>query len=481
MTAGGAMSGRPGPRGLMIAASASGAGKTTVTLGLLRALADRGVRVAPAKSGPDYIDPAFHAAAAHVPSINLDAWAMSERQIRCAAAHHLVGSKTLLPETSAGLTADPLLIVEAAMGLLDGAPHAHAAEPSDALTGLGAAADLAAILNLAVILVVDARHAGQSAIAAAVGLRVLRPDLTVAGIILNGVGSERHARMIRSAADAVGLHVLGVVPRKENLKLPSRHLGLVQARETAALDAYLAGLGALVEDCVDLSAVCAASAPLHWVEGGRDPDNADGAPGLPPLGQRIAVADDEAFAFTYPHLLTRWRRAGAELSFFSPLNDDAAPSGADAIFLPGGYPELHGAKLAAARRFRASMVEHARRGTRIYGECGGFMALGEALVDADGKSWPMLGLLPLVTSFATRRMSLGYRGLTPAAGAQAVLGTASPMRGHEFHYATVVSEGKAPSLFAETSEANGSERGPMGLSLGTVGGSFAHVITTDDA
>ena len=192
---------------------------------------------------------------------------------------------------------------------------------------------------------------------------------------------------------------------------------------------------------------------------------------LSPLGQRIAIARDQAFAFTYEHLMAGWRAAGAELSFFSPLTDEAPSADADAVYLPGGYPELHAATLANAGRFRLGMQDAARRGARIYGECGGYMTLGDGLVAADGSRYGMLGLLPLVTSFAARRRHLGYRRVMPLAGS----GFATPMTAHEFHYSTVVEEGAADRLFAVT-DAMGEDFGEAGLRRGVVSGSYMHLI-----
>lgn len=484
-----------GPRGLMIAASASGAGKTTVTLALLRALRNAGIAVAPAKSGPDYIDPAFHCVAAGTVSINLDAWAMSEGEVRRLAAEHVARAMQAPSGPGDPVPPPPLLVVEAAMGLLDGAPHGpHCASSTNQDTGnqsrrnrralearvagQGSAADLAGLLGLGIILVVDCSHAGQSAIAAAVGLRTLRPDLNVVGLILNRVASPRHEAMVRAAADAARLPVLGVLLRDADVSLPSRHLGLVQARETAELEEKLERLADTIGNRLDLEATRRAATPL----GGLMKHCAcrPSTVGIAPPGQRIAVADDAAFAFAYPHLLRAWCDRGVEISKFSPLADEGPRENVDAVFLPGGYPELHAGRLASAATFRERMQACVRSGARVYGECGGYMTLGEGLIDAEGHRHAMLGLLPLVTSFANRRMTLGYRTLTPVDGAMHALGgegLATGYRGHEFHYATVVEEGGAEPLF-EAADAAGAPLGPMGLRRSRVAGSFAHLIAT---
>ena len=254
--------------------------------------------------------------------------------------------------------------------------------------------------------------------------------------------------------------VLGALRRADALATPSRHLGLVQARERPDLEAFIAKAAAMVAEAVDLDAFCSAARPL--ARGARGPF-------LPPLGQRIAVARDEAFAFAYPHILSDWREAGAEIAFFSPLADEA-PGPADAVFLPGGYPELHAGRLAAAGAFRAGVRASAEAGALIYGECGGYMALGEALIDAEGEAHPMTGLLPLTTSFANRKLTLGYRTLAPIGGAP----FQGALAGHEFHYATTVAATGAPLFNA--ADAEGAALGPIGLQAGRVAGSFAHII-----
>ena len=426
--------------GLLIAAPASGSGKTTVTLGLARALVDAGQNLVSGKAGPDYIDPAFHAAASRKPCLNYDPWAMRADLIRANATFQ------------AG--AEDFLLVEAMMGLFDGAAD-----------GTGAPADLAATLGLPVVLVVDCSRMSQSVAALVKGYQDFRSDIHVAGVILNKVGSPRHEAMLRVALEASGVTIFGVLTSDPALALPERHLGLVQASEHGRLETFIAHAADVVARCCDLDRLVAvAKGRAAWPP-------APAVSHLPPLGQRIAIARDTAFAFSYEHLLLGWRQAGASLSFFSPLADEAPDAEADAVYLPGGYPELHGATLANACSFRLGMQAAARRGARIYGECGGYMTLGEALVTADGSRYGMLGLLPLVTSFAERRRHLGYRRVTPLTGA----GFSSVMTAHEFHYSTVVHEGAAERLFTVT-DAIGEDLGEAGLSRGNVSGSYMHLI-----
>ena len=417
-------------RGFVIAAPSSGSGKTTLTLAILRALKNRNLTVRSAKSGPDYIDPKFHAAATGQPCVNLDAWAMSPAQLR-----------SRLPVADC-------VVVEGAMGLFDGAPPDNR----------GSAADLAAALGLPVVLVVDAGKMAGSIAPLVSGFVGYSNDITIAGVILNNVGSPRHDRMLRRALDPLNIPVFGTVFRNPHLALPSRHLGLVQAQEHGDLDQFLELAAKTAEDSIDLNAILALSAP---------PATTPSHPAITPPAQRIAIAQDVAFAFSYPHLLSDWRDGGAEIISFSPLANDPVPD-ADFIYLPGGYPELFAGQIAQNATFLNSLRK-AAQDTVIYGECGGYMTLGDTLTDADGVTHKMAGLLALETSFAKRKLHLGYRTVTAASGPFA--GTWSA---HEFHYATTLSA-KGDTLFTAT-DAEGTALPDMGLRNGSVSGSFAHLI-----
>lgn len=434
--------------GLLIAAPRSGAGKTTVTLGLLRALARAGVAVQPYKCGPDYIDPAFHAVAAGRASYNLDLWSMGAARVCALAA-----------ATTAG--AD-LVVAEGVMGLYDGA----AAEGPN---GRGASADVAALMGWPVVLVLDVSGQTETAAAVAMGLARWRDDVRVAGVILNRVASARHEALVRAGFARTGLPVLGVLARRDGLALPERHLGLVQAGETADLDARLDAIADAVVAGVDLAAV-------RGVADGAATRAGDAANVfLPPPGQRIALARDEAFSFMYPHVLLGWRQAGAEIVPFSPLADEAPDATADAVWLPGGYPELHAGTLAAARRFQDGMRTAAARGAVVHGECGGYMVLGAGLEDADGARHAMLGLLGLETSFAKRRLHLGYRRARLLTGG-ALGAEATRLVGHEFHYASIVADPDDP--LAEVTDAAGDPVAEAGSRRGRVTGTFFHAIAT---
>jgi cobyrinic acid a,c-diamide synthase len=485
-------------RGVVIAAPRSGSGKTLVALGIAAALRDRGTAVAPAKTGPDYIDTAFLSRAAGRAAINLDPWAMSEERLQSLAMAHAEGAD--------------LLLVEGVMGLFDGAAD-----------GTGSTADLAVALGLPVILVVDAERQGQSLAPLVAGFANWRPEVTISGLILNRVGSVRHEQMLRDALSPLGIPVLGALPRNEALMVPSRHLGLTLPGELDGIDAIIAAAAEAVSAHIDRDGfMTRATSPLpppcgeggalgesarhfsadrhfkrdgwglglnalglphprppaspvpppHKGEGeGRLRRGADEAR-LPPLGQRIAIARDAAFAFLYQHWLLDWRAAGAELTFFSPLADEPPAADADAVLLPGGYPELHAARLATAGNFRAGLVAARDRGALIYGECGGLMVLGESLTDAAGATHRMAGLLPVSTRIDAPRRTLGYRRLTHASP----LPFPATLTGHEFHYSSGAATARDVAPLFSATDAAGAALPPMGAVLGRVMGSYAHVI-----
>jgi len=432
--------------GLMISAPASGTGKTTVMLGLLRALRDAGLAVQPFKSGPDYIDPAFHQAASGRASFNLDTWAMDGGLLDGVAAH---------------MAGADIAIAEGSMGLYDGVA-------TRGQSGFGSSAETAQRLGWPVVLVVDVGGQAQSAAATALGFKTYAPELPFAGVILNRVASPRHERLARLGMDRAGIPVLGVLPRRGDLTLPERHLGLIQAVEHPDLEAAISGYAEFLREHVDLDALRSAAAGVPVETSGHLPK---------PPAQRIALARDAAFSFTYPHLLAGWRAAGAEILPFSPLADEAPDATADLVWLPGGYPELHAAQLASAGHFLSGLRHHAQ--TRpVHGECGGYMALGAALIDKEGNRHEMAGLLGLVTSYEKRKFHLGYR--------RAVLQTTMPgfepgqgLRGHEFHYSTILEEPDA--ALADVFDADGNPVPETGSRRGHVTGTFFHLITPEVA
>ncbi|MDE3028924.1 MAG: cobyrinate a,c-diamide synthase [Paracoccaceae bacterium] len=429
--------------GLLISAPNSGAGKTTLTLGLTRAFRDRGLSVQPFKSGPDYIDPAFHTAATGRVSVNLDTWAMAPGMIGALA--------------TAGDGAN-LVIAEGSMGLFDGV-----AKPGE--TGTGASADLAALMGWPVVLVIDCSGQAQTAAAVAQGLARYRAGVPVAGVVLNRVASPRHEALVRAGMATAGITVFGALPRNGAITMPERHLGLVQASEHPTLEPMLAEAARFVAAHVDLDALLAAASATT-------PPTTPVTPPRPP-GQRIALASDAAFSFTYPHLVAAWRGAGAEILPFSPLANEAPDDSADACWLPGGYPELHAGALAAANRFRAGLRSFAE--TRpVHGECGGYMAMGAALIDAKGARHEMAGLLGLVTSYEKRKMHLGYR-LAELDAPLPGHARGARLRGHEFHYSTILEQPDAP--LARVSDAEGNSVPETGSRRGNATGTFFHLIS----
>jgi cobyrinic acid a,c-diamide synthase len=467
-------------RGLIVAAAASHSGKTTIAVGLIAALKARGLNVRAAKCGPDYIDPKFLEAASGAPAINLDPWAMSPDKI-----------ERRLTEQGAG--AD-IVIVEGVMGLFDGGRN-----------GIGSTASLAKLTGLPVLLVVGGHGLAQTAAAVAEGCARLADGFDIVGAIANQIASDRHADLVREGFRRASVPLLGLVRRDESIALASRHLGLVQAEEHEDLARKIARAGELVAEGCELERILdltktakpgkafshrekvAAEQPDEGMRSEANDLRLNPSPvafgdtlslwervGSSPLaqfGQRIAVAKDVAFAFAYPHLLQDWCKQGSEITFFSPLADEGPSSNADAVFLPGGYPELHAGKLAAASNFPSGMRAAADRGALIYGECGGYMVLGERLIDAEGKSHRMLGLLPVSTSFEKRKLHLGYRRLKPLGG----LPWQTPLTAHEFHFASIIEEGGGDSLF-EAHDSGGTPLGQIGRRRGRVMGSFAHVI-----
>jgi cobyrinic acid a,c-diamide synthase len=431
---------------LVISAPASGAGKTTMTLALARAYRDRGLKVQCFKSGPDYIDPAFHAAATGRASVNIDSWAM--------------GRETINALTARAADAD-LVLAEGSMGLFDGV-----AAPG--VSGTGATADIAEMMDWPVLLVIDPSGQAQTAAAVAAGLRDFRAGVRLAGVVLNRVASARHEDLVRRALADVGIAVFGALPRHAAITLPKRHLGLVQAEEQAEVNGLIAEAARFVTEHVDIDVVLQSA--CAW-----SPQRVASGASVTPPGQRIALARDAAFSFVYPHMLEAWRAAGAEITSFSPLADEGPDASADVCWLPGGYPELHAGRLAANRRFHRALRSFAE--TRpVHGECGGYMVLGSALTDADGTRHEMAGLLGLETSFAQRRMHLGYRLAelaVPMPGHQA----GAHLRGHEFHYSTIVLQPDTP--LAVVRDATGAVVAETGSRRGRATGTFFHLIAED--
>lgn len=440
-------------KGLIIAAPASNSGKTFVTLGTLRALVRKGLAVSSAKVGPDYIDPAFHGAATRRICPNVDGWAMRDDTLFDQLNH--------LSQTS------DITICEGVMGLFDGATL-----PSDTLsTHDGSPADIARRTGWPVVLVIDANAQAASAAALIHGFASFDKDVHVKGVIFNKVGGEGHIKLLENACAKHIPHidVLGFIPRQTDLSLPERHLGLVLAQEHPELEKFLNASADFLERHIDLDRLYALAETGHL---SNDPLSVKSA-FFAPLGQHISIARDKAFAFAYPALLQHWQDQGAELSFFSPLENQAPEPTSDAIYLPGGYPELHAPRLAHNHLFLDSLRSAHQDHKTIFGECGGYMTLGETLIDKDGTAHKMAGILKLETSFAKRKLHLGYRNVTLIEDTPfAAKGT--KMRGHEFHYASILKE-NGRSLF-DVKNASDIDMGQMGLQDGNTCASFIHLI-----
>jgi cobyrinic acid a,c-diamide synthase len=394
------------PPRLVIAGAHSGAGKTTLTAGLIAALRRRGLAVQPFKVGPDYIDPTYHTLAAGRPCRNLDAWMLPPDAVVAAFARGCRGAD--------------LAVIEGVMGLFDGFGY-------DDETG--STAHVAKLLAAPVVLVLNIRSLARSAAALAQGYANFDPDLPLAGFILNHAGSAAHGEGVaRAVTGATGLPCFGWLPRDERLRIPERHLGLVPTAEPGRWEAFIAAAAEHVARYLDLDALLAVAGtapPVVAVETLH-------ATSLQQPRARIAVARDEAFNFYYEDNLDLLREAGAELAFFSPLADAALPTGVRGLYIGGGFPEVYADRLAANAALRGELAAAITAGLPTYAECGGLMYLTQSITDLAGRAHPMVGALP-GRSLMAGRLTLGYRQATTLANT--FLAPAGlTVRGHEFHY-----------------------------------------------
>jgi cobyrinic acid a,c-diamide synthase len=435
-------------KSIIIAAPHSGSGKTTVTLGLMECMKRRGLRVAPFKVGPDFIDPGYHRLVTGRPSINLDGWMCGESFVRETFSRHAEGAD--------------MAVIEGVMGLFDGIGGVQEA---------GSTAEIAKFTGASVFLVVDAKSQARSAAALVKGFAEFDPQVRIAGVIFNNVGSENHSRILRDAVESLGtgVRVMGCLPRDEGLHIPSRHLGLMTAEENHLPPEFLDRLVEVIENSVDLEGLIelspfAKGTQPPGLKGGGGFGIAGEIPLYPSLSKgeakpvRMAVARDEAFCFVYEDNLRLLREAGAEIVEFSPLRDDSLPAGIAGIYLPGGYPELFADTLAGNVPMKADVRERIESGMPAYAECGGFIYLTEGVAGTDTQSphpQPLshvtltgtkervaegrvrehgfVGIFPITTKMLPRRKALGYREV--ALTAVSILGPAGTVaRGHEFHY-----------------------------------------------
>jgi len=435
-------------KGIIIGAPSSGSGKTFLTLGLLRLLKIKQVSVRSAKVGPDYIDPAFHTAASGSECLNLDTWAMRDTMM-----DYLLSSLEQQVD---------FIVVEGVMGLFDGVWIKNQAKN-------GSTASLAEKTGWPIVLVVDASSQAQSIAALINGFAYHSTKISLSGVIFNKVGGLGHEKILRETALKYfpDIDVLGCVPRNEKLVLPERHLGLVQASEHKSLDSFLDNVANWLVKYLEIDKLLAIAKHREEILL-QKPFNQ-----IIPIGQRIALAKDVAFSFVYPSLLEGWAKAGSEIVPFSPLAGQGPCKSADAIYLPGGYPELYAGKLSSNGFLKLLRVA-AASGAKIFGECGGYMVLGNSLIDKDGGQHEMAGLLNLETSFKDCKLQLGYRRVT--AQHDFLLGKrGSKFSGHEFHYATSDSREGSESLFSSFN-ARGEDLGFSGAINGNVSGSFVHLI-----
>jgi len=432
-------------KGLMLAAPHSGAGKTLLTMAILRGLKQRDVAIAPFKAGPDYIDPIHHQLACGYVSMNLDPWGMRPELIEHLAMRAATDGKKL--------------IVEAMMGLFDGA-----------IDGSGTPADLAYCLQLPIILIIDCTKMSHSISALVSGFHHFSAKVSISGIILNKVGSARHEKMLRQALSTLPIPIVGLVYRDEALVMAQRYLGLSLPDNVRQFGDFLDAACQLIAPQIDWDALIKLADSAISCEQSLALLPAP-VTCLPGLGHHIAIAHDAAFCFTYPHIVDCWQQARCQISLFSPLEDEAPPLECDSIYLPGGYPELYAEKLGSCHRFKQGMRQAACEDKFIYGECGGFMVLGESLEDKNGDSHPMLGLLPLTTSIKEPRLHLGYRKLENISN----FPLPQQARGHEFHYSCIVRQGQSAPLF-QMRDAVDEDLGMSGMVCGRVAGSFVHLI-----
>lgn len=402
----------------VIAGERSGVGKTMITLAMARALMRRSLVVQCFKVGPDFIDPGYHTALTGRTSYNLDEWMTSKQYCRA-----------LFEQSSHG--AD-IVIVEGVMGLFDG--YGSIAR--------GSTARIARMLDLPVIVIFDGSSLAQTAGAFVVGFQQYDPKLRIAGILFNKVSSKRHYETLRAAvAKTANIPVFGYIPREDHWKIPHRHLGLVMAGERTDLPAAVERCADDIEQTVDLSKVLRAtqytrqkSIAQHGKPETRTRRSAE---------VRIGVARDEAFCFCYPDNIELLERSGAEIIYFSPLHDQKLPEGVQGLYLPGGYPELHAELLSSNRRMKRDVLLFCQSGRPVYAECGGFLYLLRAIIDASGRQHAMAGLFPATAGMKDRLQRFGYITVTATKNCP-FLAPNQTVRGHEFHYSDI--HGMLPSV-----------------------------------
>lgn len=432
-------------RGIVVAGPWSGCGKTTATLGLLAALRRRGLRVAPFKVGPDFIDPGHHARIAGTPSRNLDGWMLPKETNRRIFRRGAAGAD--------------IAVVEGVMGLFDG---------YDGRTEAGSTAQMAKWLGLPVLLVVNAARMARSAAALVLGFERFDPELAFAGILFNGLGGPRHFEYLREAMEGhAGVPCLGGMARNPEVAIPERHLGLFTDADHPLDEKAADRLADLAEESLDMDRLLPRLPEISV-------DSAAGPESAPAPTVRLGVASDAAFCFYYPDNFDLLRAAGVEIVPFSPISDPALPPDLDGLYFGGGYPELFAEALTGNAELRREVREMSRSGMPIYGECGGFMYLCEELTDTENRRFPMTGCFPLRTAMASRLRSLGYREITLRF--PTLLGEpGTRIRGHEFHYSALSEPPSGIETAYEVSGRRGAANTAEGFVVDRTLGSYIHL------
>ena len=396
-------------KSLVIASPHSGSGKTTISIGIMSAFRKRGLNVQPFKVGPDFIDPGYHAAVCGVPSINLDGWMLDKSY----------NIKTFLSHSSN----KDISIIEGVMGLYDGC---------DGKSEAGSTAQIAKWLNSPVVMVIDARSMARSAGALVYGFEGFDEKVTIAGVILNQVGSSKHYSYLKDAIEEkCRARVLGYLPKEASIKIPKRHLGLITAKENILEKEFIKTITNLIESYIDLDQLLKMALPIDNKDFSFAQDKNSSASSV-----RVGVAYDEAFCFYYQDNLDILQQMGAEIIYFSPLRDSSLPEKLDAIYLGGGYPELFARELEANQLLRKEIKGFAENGGIIYAECGGLMYLGKEIKDFDNNFIKMVEVFPFTTSMGKRLKELGY--YTVEAAKDTILSKKGEIiKGHQFRYSNI--------------------------------------------
>jgi len=407
-------------KGIVIAGTHSGVGKTTVATGIMAALCRKGHKVQPFKVGPDYIDPSYHSTVCALPCRNLDTWLLEQAAV-VELFHRAMKNKDIA-------------VVEGVMGLFDG----FRGESEE-----GSTAHVAKLLRLPVVLVVDASAAARSVGAMVLGFKSFDPGLSLAGVILNGIAGERHLEFVKPSLEKAGVPLLGYIPRRPDLALPERHLGLIPVVEGKVSMDFYDRLAEQIERTINVEHILRLAAPIDLSE----PDGPLLFPEAPGAAKvAIAVAKDKAFNFYYPDSLDLLEAWGAEIVSFSLLEGRELPLGVGGVYIGGGFPELYARELSENSSMRRSLQKAAQRGLPIYAECGGLMYLGESIEDSEGKSYPMAAVFPYRSSMKGSKLTLGYRNVS-ALDDNPLMSKGESVRGHEFHLSVLQGEPRTPSAY----------------------------------